>query len=94
MLYATTTMDSQGDSITVSGYLETRSRQADEYLLPPEYHETAQAGEAPVLSYRVFGTDVDRELDDPGFDVAFSMQSSWKQAVFDTELFTCRRRSR
>lgn len=65
----------------------------DEYLLPPEYHGSASAGEADgVLSYRVFGTDIDRELAALGFDVHYSYARVPMYALYDTELFYCRRR--
>jgi SAM-dependent methyltransferase len=63
----------------------------DEHLLPAEYHGTAQPGEGPVLSYRVFGTDIDVELRQLGFSVNYSNDPMWVHAIFETELFYCRR---
>lgn len=65
----------------------------DEFLLPPEYHGTAEPGEGPVLSYRVFGTEIDSELRALGFDVDYTVEPSWQHAIFSTELFYCRMRT-
>lgn len=63
----------------------------DDFLLPPEYHGSADPDEGPVLSYRVFGMNIDAELSALGFDVAYSNEPSPRHAIFETELFFCRR---
>ena len=67
--------------------------ETDEHLLEDEFHGTAQPGEPPVLSYRVFGTNIDSELNGDGFDVEYTFDPIWRNAVFQSELFYCRRRS-
>ncbi len=64
----------------------------DEFVLPPEYCGSASPDEGPVLSFRVFGTQIDDELGALGFDVEYSCDPQWDRAVFETELFYCRRR--
>ncbi len=65
---------------------------ADEHILPDEFHGSTGVDEGPVLSYRVFGLNIDRELENLGFDVDYTVEPSALHAVFQTELFYCRRR--
>lgn len=67
---------------------------ADEFVLPPEYHGSADPDEGPVLSYRVFGASIDQELNDIGFDVTYGVDADPIHAIFETELFYCHRRDR
>jgi SAM-dependent methyltransferase len=63
----------------------------DEHLLPPEFHESAFPEDEPVLSYRAFGTGIDRELRALGFDVDYSITPQPDRGIFEAELFYCRR---
>jgi hypothetical protein len=64
----------------------------DEYLLPPEYHGSADPDEqAGVLSYRCFGRNLDRELIGLGFDVFYHDAPEPSVGIFTSEVFICRR---
>lgn len=64
---------------------------SDEMVLPAEYHGSANPEEGPVISFRVFGTKLDDELSELGFDVNYQCVPMPEKAIFDTELFFCRK---
>lgn len=70
--------------------LDADRPETDEHLLEPEYHGSADASEGGVLSYRVFGTDIDRTLRSLGFAVDYWIDQLPSHAILDTELFVCR----
>jgi O-antigen biosynthesis protein len=61
----------------------------DVMKLPPEYHASATAGEGPVLSYRVFGTEIDAELQSLGFSVEYRVPRDPEFGLIDSEYFYC-----
>lgn len=64
----------------------------DEFLLPPEYHGDANSESGSgVLSYRVYGTDLNAFLEDLGFEVTYFKDDIAKNAILNTELFYCRK---
>jgi SAM-dependent methyltransferase len=93
-VYLFTVPHSRGlaDNLTRVRVHDPSDAASDEHILPDEFHGSTGVGEGPVLSYRVFGLNIDRELDDLGFDVEYTVEPSRLHAVFQTELFYCRRR--
>jgi SAM-dependent methyltransferase len=65
---------------------------SDVFLLEPEYHFSADPGESGVLSYRVFGTSIDEELEELGLSTDYQMLAHPEVGVLRTELFFCRKR--
>lgn len=65
----------------------------DVHLLEPEYHgdTNSQTGEG-VLSYRVYGRDLEVFLDELGFDVSYTRDDMPGEGIMSTELFCCRKR--
>ncbi|MCJ7439408.1 MAG: class I SAM-dependent methyltransferase [Acidimicrobiia bacterium] len=64
---------------------------ADEIIGVPEYHRSPGAEEGgSVLSYRVYGTEIDDHLAALGFAVDYSCSPRPEHGVIDTELFYCR----
>ena len=64
----------------------------DVHLLEPEYHGDANSGEGSgVLSYRVYGRDLDSYLARLGFEVEYSRSGIPKYGIFNTELYYCRK---
>ncbi len=65
----------------------------DVHLLEPEYHgDTNSRDGGGVLSYRVYGMDMDKQLSDLGFDVLYTKEDFPEQGIMNTELFYCRKR--
>jgi SAM-dependent methyltransferase len=62
----------------------------DEYLLEPEYHGDANSPENRALAYRLYGRDLDAELEGLGFAVEYSREDDSRHGIFNTELFYCR----
>ncbi len=63
----------------------------DEFVLPRVYHGSPGPGEELALSFRVFGAKIDDELTALGFEVEYSCDTRRDLAIFETELFYCRR---
>ncbi len=65
----------------------------DVHLLEPEYHGDTNAKHGDgVLAYRVYGTDLDKALNDLGFDVLYTKEDFPVQGIMNTELYYCRKR--
>ncbi len=65
----------------------------DVHLLEPEYHGDTNAKHGDgVLAYRVYGTDLDKELNELGFDVLYTKEDFPVQGIMNTELYYCRKR--
>lgn len=62
----------------------------DEHLLEPEYHGDANSPEDRALAYRLYGRDLDAELERLGFDVDYTREDDRRLGIVDTELFYCR----
>jgi len=62
----------------------------DVYLLEKEFHGDANAEGGGVLSYRAYGTDIDRILAGLGFSVDYTKQDFPETGIYNTELFYCR----
>lgn len=63
----------------------------DEFAMEPEYHGDAKnLGDNRVLSYRVYGMDLDQELADMGFRVEYCKEDFPETGIMETELFYCR----
>jgi SAM-dependent methyltransferase len=60
----------------------------DEFVMEKEYHGDAKPGRP--LSYRAYGTDLDKYLVSLGFTVAYSKQNFPNMGIMNTELFFCR----
>ncbi len=64
----------------------------DEHLLEPEYHgDTNAADGGGVLSYRVYGLDLDKFLTEIGFEVEYSNADQQILGILNTELYYCRK---
>jgi SAM-dependent methyltransferase len=64
----------------------------DVYLYEKEYHGDQNAEDGLALSYRLYGTDLDEQLDALGFDVEYTKQDMPALGIVNTELFYCRKR--
>jgi SAM-dependent methyltransferase len=62
----------------------------DEHLLEPEYHGDANSPEDRALAYRLYGRDLDADLERLGFDVEYSRRDDRRLGIVNTELFYCR----
>lgn len=63
----------------------------DELLMEPEYHGDGNDESGRVLSYRVFGTDLDEKLAGCGLVVDYRMEDDPAAGILNTELFYARR---
>jgi GT2 family glycosyltransferase/SAM-dependent methyltransferase len=65
----------------------------DVHLLEPEYHGDTNSDEGGgVLSYRVYGTELDIYLTILGFEVEYSKEELTSIGIMNTELFYCRKK--
>ena len=65
----------------------------DVHVLEPEYHgDTNSDGGAGVLSYRVYGRDLESELAKLGFEVEYSREGLAYLGILNTELYYCRKK--
>lgn len=62
----------------------------DLYLTGKEYHEDANSEEGRALSYRAYGTEIDRALAELGFTVEYTKKDFPEIGIYNTELFFCR----
>ncbi|HEV8581907.1 MAG TPA: class I SAM-dependent methyltransferase [Thermoanaerobaculia bacterium] len=62
----------------------------DELLMEPEYHGDANSPENRALAYRLYGLDLDGELQRLGFQVEYTREDDRRCGIFNTELFYCR----
>jgi hypothetical protein len=62
----------------------------DIYLTEKEYHGDANSEGGGALSYRSYGTEIDRALDELGFTVEYSKEDIPETGIYNTELFFCR----
>jgi SAM-dependent methyltransferase len=62
----------------------------DLYLTEKEYHGDANAEGGGVLSYRSYGTELDRVLSELGFTVDYTKEDFPEWGIYNTELFFCR----
>lgn len=62
----------------------------DIYLAEKEYHEDANSDEGRALSYRAYGTEIDRALAELGFKVEYTKENFPEAGIYNTELFFCR----
>ncbi len=66
----------------------------DVHLLEPEYHgDTNNDAGCGVLSYRVYGTELDAYLTGLGFEVAYSKKELVANGIMNTELFYCKKKN-
>jgi GT2 family glycosyltransferase/glycosyltransferase involved in cell wall biosynthesis len=64
----------------------------DIHLLEPEYHGDTNADNGgSVLSYRVYGRDLEEKLMELGFDVEYSRENISGNGVMNAELYYCRK---
>lgn len=64
----------------------------DIHLLEPEYHgDTNSEGESGVLSYRVYGRDLETYLADLGFEVEYIGGDIANLGILNAELYYCRK---
>ena len=64
----------------------------DVFLMEPEYHGDTNHDEGEsVLSYRVYGLELDRFLQQIGFQVEYSGENFDQLGIMSTELFLCRK---
>lgn len=65
---------------------------ADVHLLEPEYHgDTNSDDGGGVLSYRVYGRDLEATLTGLGFEVQYSRDDLPAEGIMATELYFCRK---
>jgi SAM-dependent methyltransferase len=62
----------------------------DELLLPPEYHGDANSPDNRALAYRLYGRDLDDELQGLGFTVDYRREDDPSLGIVASELFCCR----
>ena len=62
----------------------------DIFLTEKEYHGDANSEDGRALSYRSYGTDLDDELTQLGFNVEYTKRDYPGEGIFNTELFFCR----
>ena len=70
--------------------VDPRDASRDEFVYKPEYHRDPNATDDKSLVYRVYGTDLDEELEALGFSVDYSREDSLENTIICTELFYCR----
>lgn len=64
----------------------------DVHLLEPEYHgDTNSDGGGGVLSYRVYGRDIEDFLSELGFQVEYFKEDIYEAGILNTELYYCRK---
>lgn len=64
----------------------------DVHLLEPEYHGDTNSDEGRgVLSYRVYGRDLEDFLTKVGFEVEYSKEDIYANGILNTELYYCRK---
>lgn len=64
----------------------------DEHLLEPEYHGDTNNPEAKgVLSYRVYGRDLEAFLTGLGFEVEYGREDQSQNGILNAELYYCRK---
>ena len=65
----------------------------DMHLLEPEYHGDANSdGSTGVLSYRVYGRDLESYLSRLGFEIEYSRKDIANFGILNTELYYCRKK--
>ena len=62
----------------------------DIFLTEKEYHGDPNAKGGRALSYRAYGTDLDRTLEELGFSLEYEMKDFEDSGILNTELFYCR----
>jgi len=66
----------------------------DVYLLEPEYHGDTNSDEGGgVLSYRVYGRNLEQFLKELGFHVEYTKEDMPERGILNTELYYCRKTS-
>lgn len=64
----------------------------DVHILEPEYHGDTNSGDGSgVLSYRVYGRDLDAYLQELGFDVQYFRDDLPELGILNTELYYCKK---
>ena len=64
----------------------------DVHILEPEYHGDTNSGDdSGVLSYRVYGRDLEAYLEELGFDVQYSRADLSELGILNTELYFCKK---
>lgn len=64
----------------------------DTHILEPEYHGDTNNEEGKgVLSYRVYGLDLDQYLENLEFRVEYSKENFKDLGIINTELYFCRK---
>jgi SAM-dependent methyltransferase len=58
-------------------------------VLEREYHDDGNAEGGRALAYRSFGSDLDGELRNLGFEVSYTKRDFPEAGILDTELFSC-----
>ena len=62
----------------------------DEFLTEKEYHGDANSEDGRALSYRAYGTELDKTLRGLGFSVDYCKLDVPEMGIMNTELFYCR----
>jgi SAM-dependent methyltransferase len=62
----------------------------DDHLLEPDYRGDPTAPGGRALAYRHFGIDLDRRLEELGFEVSYQRTDFEWFGILGTELFLCR----
>lgn len=68
---------------------DPRDPTKDEFLGEPEYHRDVNSEDNRALLYRIYGTDIDDELADLGFNVEYCRDDFPQTGIMETELFYC-----
>lgn len=65
----------------------------DKFLMEPEYHgdTNSDSGEG-VLSYRAYGLDLDKFLDEIGFDVKYIYEDDKMRGILKSGFYVCKKR--
>lgn len=83
---------SRDKTLTRVQVMDPNDETKDVYLMEPEYHgDTNSEDGQGVLSYRVYGKDLETYLESLGFDVRYTRQNLQDLGIMNTELFYCRK---
>jgi SAM-dependent methyltransferase len=70
--------------------VDPRDPSQDQYPLPRVYDGDANSQAGRSLVYRIYGTQLDQELQSLGFTVDYDCEDRPEQGIVNTELFYCR----
>jgi O-antigen biosynthesis protein len=66
----------------------------DQFLTEKEFHDDPNVVGKKSLVYRIYGTDLDKKLEELGFEVHYECQDINELGIVNTELFFCKLKSK